>query len=65
MSFRWVYTQPEQKERVPVLEQALGVPEIIARLLAIRGIKNYDDAFTAESKFCKSTGSHSEPPLFT
>lgn len=46
MSFRWVYSQPEQKERVPVLEQALGVPEIIARLLAIRGIKNYDDAKT-------------------
>ena len=46
MSFRWVYAQPEQKERVPVLEQALGVPEIIARLLAIRGIKNYDDAKT-------------------
>ena len=46
MSFRWVYAQPEQMERVPILEQALGVPEIIARLLAIRGIKNYDDAKT-------------------
>ncbi|GAB5410458.1 MAG: single-stranded-DNA-specific exonuclease RecJ [Balneolaceae bacterium] len=44
MSFRWVYSQPEQKERVPILEQALGVPEKIARLLAIRGIENYDDA---------------------
>lgn len=44
MSFRWVYSQPERKERVPVLEQALGVPEKIARLLAIRGIENYDDA---------------------
>ncbi len=46
MSFRWVYAQPEQKERVPVLQQALGVPEKIARLLAIRGIENYDDAKT-------------------
>ncbi len=46
MSFRWVYAQPEQKERVPMLEQALGVPEKIARLLAIRGIENYDNAKT-------------------
>lgn len=46
MSFRWVYAQPEQKDRVPALEQALGVPEKIARLLAIRGIENYDDAKT-------------------
>lgn len=44
MSFRWVYTQPEQEERVSALEQALGVPEKIARLLAIRGIENYNDA---------------------
>lgn len=46
MSFRWVYAQPEQKERVSALQQALGVPEIIARLLAIRGIESYDDAKT-------------------
>ncbi|MBO6522917.1 MAG: single-stranded-DNA-specific exonuclease RecJ [Balneolaceae bacterium] len=46
MSFRWVYAQPEQKERVPMLQQALGVPEKIARLLAIRGIENYDNAKT-------------------
>ena len=46
MSFRWVYAQPEQKERVSVLEQALGVPEKIARLLAIRGIETYDNAKT-------------------
>lgn len=44
MSFRWVYTQPDQKERVSALEQALGVPDKIAQLLAIRGIENYDDA---------------------
>ncbi len=46
MSFRWVYAQPEQKDRVPILQQALGVPEKIARLLAIRGIENYDNAKT-------------------
>ena len=44
MSFRWVYAQPEQKERVSEIKQALGVPDIIANLLAIRGIKTYDDA---------------------
>jgi len=44
MSFRWVYAQPEQMERVSEIKAALGVPEIIARLLAIRGIKTYDDA---------------------
>lgn len=46
MSFRWVYAQPEQKDRVSALEQALGVPERIAHLLAIRGIDNYEDAKT-------------------
>ena len=46
MSFRWVYAQPERKECVSALEQALGVPEKIAHLLAIRGIENYDDAKT-------------------
>lgn len=44
MSFRWVFSQPEQEELVSVLEQALSVPEKIARLLAIRGIETYDDA---------------------
>ncbi len=44
MSFRWVYAQPEQKERVSEIKQALGVPDIIANLLANRGIKTYDDA---------------------
>ncbi len=44
MSFRWVYAQPEQMERVSEIKQALGVPDIIANLLAIRGIKTYDDA---------------------
>lgn len=44
MSFRWVYAQPEHKDGTLAIEQALGVPEKIARLLAIRGINNYDDA---------------------
>ncbi len=44
MSFRWVYAQPEQEESVPKLGEKLGIPDKIARLLAIRGIKTYDDA---------------------
>lgn len=44
MSFRWVYPQPEREESVSEIKQALGVPDIIAQLLAIRGIKTYDDA---------------------
>lgn len=46
MSFRWVYAQPGQGDRVSSLEEALGVPEKIAQLLAIRGIETYDDAKT-------------------
>lgn len=44
MSFRWVYAQPDQEKSAPDLESKLGIPEKIARLLAIRGIKTYDDA---------------------
>ena len=44
MSFRWVYAQPEPEKYVSEIKQALGVPDIIATLLAIRGIKTYDDA---------------------
>ncbi len=44
MSFRWVYAQPEPEKYVSEIKQALGVPDIIANLLAIRGIKTYDDA---------------------
>ncbi|MEX0724263.1 MAG: single-stranded-DNA-specific exonuclease RecJ [Gracilimonas sp.] len=44
MSFRWVYAQPDQEESAPDLRSKLGIPDKIARLLAIRGIKTYDDA---------------------
>jgi single-stranded-DNA-specific exonuclease len=44
MSFRWVYAQPEEEKYVPELGNKLGIPDKIARLLAIRGIKTYDDA---------------------
>jgi single-stranded-DNA-specific exonuclease len=39
-----VLAQPEEEEIVPKLGDMLGIPEKIARLLAIRGIKTYDDA---------------------
>jgi len=44
MSFRWVFAQPEEEKYVPELGNKLGIPDKIARLLAIRGIKTYDDA---------------------
>ncbi|WP_020404522.1 single-stranded-DNA-specific exonuclease RecJ [Gracilimonas tropica] len=44
MSFRWVFAQPEGGESVPALADKLGIPAKIAHLLAIRGIKTYDDA---------------------
>lgn len=44
MSFRWNFIQPEHEEAVSRLQQDLGVPGSIARLLAIRGINSYDDA---------------------
>ncbi|MCG8374447.1 MAG: single-stranded-DNA-specific exonuclease RecJ [Balneolales bacterium] len=46
MSFRWVYSQPEQEDVVSVLQRSLGVPGVIAQLLAIRDIKTYDNAKT-------------------
>ena len=44
MSFRWVFSQPDQDTHTPALEQKLGVPAKIAELLAIRGIDTFDDA---------------------
>ncbi|HKK24461.1 MAG TPA: hypothetical protein VJ941_02480, partial [Gracilimonas sp.] len=44
MSFRWTFAQPEEEETAPKLGEQLGIPAKIARLLAIRGIKTYDDA---------------------
>ncbi len=44
MSFRWNYIQPEHEKAISRLQENLGVPQSIARLLVIRGITNYDDA---------------------
>lgn len=44
MSFRWVYAQPEEEKYIAKLGDMLGIPDKIAQLLAIRGIKTYDDA---------------------
>ncbi|MBP3191706.1 single-stranded-DNA-specific exonuclease RecJ [Natronogracilivirga saccharolytica] len=44
MSFRWNYIQPEHEEAISRLQKELGVPESIARLLSIRGIKTFEDA---------------------
>jgi len=44
MAFRWVYATPDRQESVHILQRELGVPETIARLLALRGIENYDQA---------------------
>ena len=44
MSFRWVYVKPKHEEVVSTLQQQLGIPEIIARLLAIRDIDTYEKA---------------------
>ncbi len=42
MSFRWVYAQTEDENAVSALQKELGVPETIARLLAIRGISTFE-----------------------
>jgi single-stranded-DNA-specific exonuclease len=44
MSFRWVYATPENEEAVPALQEQLGVPPKIARLLTLRGIDTFDKA---------------------
>lgn len=44
MSFRWIYPHAVHKESVSEIKQALGVPNIIAKLLVLRGIKTYNDA---------------------
>lgn len=44
MSLRWVYAKPDREEYVHTLEKDLNIPEQIAKLLAIRGVENYDDA---------------------
>ncbi len=44
MSFRWVFTTPENEEAVSELQDQLGVPQKIARLLVLRGVDTYDKA---------------------
>ncbi|MEX1261828.1 MAG: single-stranded-DNA-specific exonuclease RecJ [Balneolaceae bacterium] len=44
MSLRWVYAKPDREGYVQTLEKDLNIPEQIAKLLAIRGVENYDDA---------------------
>lgn len=44
MSFRWVFATPENEEAVSDLQEQLGVPQKIARLLVLRGVDNYEKA---------------------
>ncbi|SMO34893.1 single-stranded-DNA-specific exonuclease RecJ [Fodinibius sediminis] len=44
MSFRWVYSKPDNEQTVSALQQELGVPEMVAHLLALRGIDSYERA---------------------
>ncbi len=46
MAFRWIYSQPEDPDAVPMLQRELNVPETIARLLALRRINTFEDART-------------------
>lgn len=46
MSFRWVYTKPENEEAVSKIQEELGIPRKIAHLLALRDIDSYDKAKT-------------------
>lgn len=44
MSFRWTYARTEDEQRVSSLKKQLGIPETIARLLALRGIADFEAA---------------------
>jgi single-stranded-DNA-specific exonuclease len=44
MSFRWVYAKPEKEESVSELEDQLGIPPVIARLLSLRDVTSFSDA---------------------
>jgi single-stranded-DNA-specific exonuclease len=46
MSFRWIYTEPENNESISVLKDELGVSEKIARLLSLRDIDTFSKAKT-------------------
>jgi len=43
MSYQWIYSEPEEG-CVSSLQDQLGVPNVIAKLLALRGINNFDKA---------------------
>ena len=43
MSFRWVYSKPDE-EAVSLLQQQLGVPQKVAHLLSLRDIDSYERA---------------------
>lgn len=44
MSYRWVYSKPQEGESARNIQQALNVPPEIACLLNIRGITSYEEA---------------------
>lgn len=44
MSFRWIYATPDNEDAISDLEEKLGVPSKIARLLALRGVDTYEKA---------------------
>ncbi|MEX0928354.1 MAG: single-stranded-DNA-specific exonuclease RecJ [Balneolales bacterium] len=59
MSFRWMYAQPDE-ETVSRLREQLGVNDTIGKLLALRGIDNYD---VAKSFFRASLSALHDPFL--
>jgi single-stranded-DNA-specific exonuclease len=44
MSFQWVYAEPEDQETISTLQQELGVPQKVARLLLLRDVDSYERA---------------------
>lgn len=44
MSFRWVYATPDNENITEQLQNELGVPEVIAHLLALRKVDSYNKA---------------------
>ncbi|MEX2640792.1 MAG: single-stranded-DNA-specific exonuclease RecJ [Balneolales bacterium] len=59
MSLRWIYAQPDE-ETVSRLREQLGVNDTIGKLLALRGIDNYD---VAKSFFRASLSALHDPFL--
>jgi len=46
MSFRWTYSEPERQGSIHELQEKLGIPGEIARLLSIRDIHTFNEAKT-------------------